>query len=162
MAYANKVNNNSPERATWKPRAPKAAEFSYNPINGEYSYAVKKGDTLSGILKGCRNRARNDGNTISADLTLDKAAKSNGIKDPNKIFEGQIIKIQISTDKAGAMFFEPLNVNAKDIDINSPEYREISAQIKAEDEEYIARQNGNTAPGVSSNNSRLAKKQPMQ
>lgn len=56
-------------------------------ISTTYTYTVKNGDTLSGIA--------NEFGT-----TYQKLAEINGIADPNKIYAGQVIKINVSTSNS--------------------------------------------------------------
>jgi nucleoid-associated protein YgaU len=49
-------------------------------INGERTYTVQSGDTLSGIAK-------------RFGTTVDSLVKKNGIKNPNLIYPGQVLKI---------------------------------------------------------------------
>ena len=68
----------------------KAAGYDYNAVQNrvneilggkkEVTYTVKKGDTLTGIAK-------------KYNTTVNSLVKKNGIKNPNKIYVGQVLKI---------------------------------------------------------------------
>ena len=53
-------------------------------VNSSKTYIVKSGDTLSGIAS-------------KFGTTYQEIAKKNGIANPNKIYPGQVLKIQIFT-----------------------------------------------------------------
>lgn len=68
-------------------------------------YSVKRGDTLSGIAQ-------------SYGVTAGEIAKLNGVKDINRIYRGQILKVPVSSSgEGGALVSTYLSLNLVDADV---------------------------------------------
>ncbi|MFB7738233.1 peptidoglycan-binding protein [Streptomyces sp. NPDC056112] len=57
------------------------------PVSGGTTYTVKSGDTLTSIAKACGT-------------TVDELVKANGLKDPNRLAVGQVLKLPSTTPAA--------------------------------------------------------------